>query len=125
MKRSIPYSVVFLFAFLLNRIAVSARQISPLESVRPLSVLFALLGVLVFIIHKFVREWHRTNYLTALILGAFFLYQTPYQWIKQVSIERSNTAGLLLIPFVIGICMLLAGKNGGTSCMSLHRSPII
>ncbi|HSJ90256.1 MAG TPA: hypothetical protein VK909_23800 [Anaerolineales bacterium] len=111
MKRSIPYSVVFLFAFLLNRIAVSARQISPLESIRPLSVLFALLGVLVFIIHKFVREWHRTNYLTALILGAFFLYQTLYQWIKQVSIERSNTAGLLLIPFVIGICMLLAGRK--------------
>ena len=111
MKRTIPYSFFLLIAIILNRVIISSRQISPMESLRPLLVMLLVFSAAFLTIQFFVREWHRTNFLLALIPISVLIYEAIYRWIKAAFVENSDVLGLLLIPCIIFLYAALASPK--------------
>ena len=111
MKRTIPYSFLLLIAIILNRVIISSRQISPMESARPLLVILLLFSATFLTIQFFVREWHRTNFLAALIPISVLTYEAIYRWIKAEFVENSDALGLLLIPCILLLYSALASHK--------------
>jgi hypothetical protein len=97
MKPSIHYPTLFLITILLNRMIVAAMQISPTEGVRALVVLMFLAGLFSLVLHKHIKDWHRTDFLIALFMILLLIYQNVYRWIKSFDMKDSDLWGLLLI----------------------------
>jgi hypothetical protein len=108
MKRNIPSSILLLAAIILNRVIISSRQISPAESIRPFLIILLVVSVVFISIQFFVKDWHRTNFLVAMIPLSILVYEAIYRLIKSEYVENSNALGLLLIPGIVFLYAMAA-----------------
>lgn len=111
MKLKIPYSFLLLAGYLLNRVTVSSRQISPGESIRSMIVLFLCLGFIFLSIRLYVKDWHRANYLAFLVPMSLLVYQEVFRWIEREYTESSVIPGLILLACMALLIAALASPR--------------
>ena len=100
MKRVIPYPLLLLTSIILDRVAISISQIDPKQSLRFSFILLTLSILALFIIHHFVRDRHRTNFVAFLFVTLFIVYRPLYSTIVKNYPQKADVLGIALIPLL-------------------------
>ena len=100
MKRIFSYPLLFISAVVLDRVVISMTQIDPKQSLRALFILLSLCIVSSFIIQRFVKDWHRTDFIAFVLVALFVLYRSLYGMIEKYVPRQASYLGLVLIPLL-------------------------
>ena len=111
MKRLVPYPLLLILAIILDRIAISSTQINLAQSLRPLLILILLTGLGLFIIQRFVRDWHYANYIVLMTPIALLVYRALYGFLKIKTPQQADYFALALLPLLLVIFTIVANRR--------------
>ena len=97
MKRLYSYPLLLVLALVLDRVVISMVQIDPKQSLRPLFILLSLCLLASFLIQRFVKDWHRTDFLVFMLVALFVIYRPLYSMIETNLPRQADFLGLALM----------------------------
>ena len=100
MKKIFRYPFLLLVAWILDRVIVSVAQIDAIQSLRPLFILLGIVFCTALVIQRFIKEWHRTDFIIFMIILMLIVYQSLYGLFKRDLEAYADLLGLLLIPLM-------------------------
>ncbi|HET9908207.1 MAG TPA: hypothetical protein VFQ23_16265 [Anaerolineales bacterium] len=100
MKRVVPYPLLLILAVVLDRVAISSSQISIAQSIRPIIILILLVGLTLFLIQRFVKDWHYTNFIVMMIPIALLIYRSLYGFFKMNFPQQADYLALAILPLL-------------------------
>ena len=82
MKRSLLSPLLLITAIILDRVVISSTQIGLNQSLRALFILLLTASLAVVIIHYFIRDWHRTQFIVLMVPVTLLTYRSSYRFLK-------------------------------------------
>jgi len=111
MKRIQIYPLLLVTAIILDRIVNSMTQINPKESVRSLFILLFLCSMVSVMIQRFVKDWHRTNFVVFIMVVLFVFYRSFYVLLERTFPQQADYLGLALIIVLMWIATVLTSRK--------------
>jgi len=101
MKNIFRYPFFLIIALILDRVIVSVTQIDAVQSLRPLLILLATTFVAALVVKRFIKDWHRTDFIIFMVMLMLVVYRSLYGLFKASFPFYADILGLLLIPLMI------------------------